>query len=913
MDISIKNRNFATNLLYRSYILITQRDLDNKRKMKKYIVLFLMVLCTLGSYAQSSMTDSQVIDYIVQEHQKGTSQTQIVTKLMQKGVDINQIRRVRAMYERMQKGSGLGTVSDSKGSQDRTRKSKMDKDSKNSNLTSEERVQATMGAYNEDMENASRYSSYRLERDHSDDDENTYDEDDEEFLIMKEEMDNWMPGDTAAMYEELLRRYKEEKKKKKVFGRNIFNNKNLSFEPDLNIATPANYRLGAGDAVYVDIYGASQKSVEATVSPDGFIVIDGYGPVKVAGMTVSEANAHLRATLGKRYRSSQIRLSVGETRTIIVNVMGEVKKPGTYTLSPFSTVFNALYLAGGIGELGTLRNIKVYRHNKLISTIDVYNFILNGKANGNVRLADNDVIIVGAYDCLVNISGKVKRPMYYEMKRGESLSTLIHYAGGFTGDAYTKNVRVQRKTGRQYSIYNVNEFDMSSFRLSDEDSISVDSVLTRYENMVEVKGAVFRPGMYQVGGDINSVRSLLEACEGLTEYAFTPHAVMHRMRADRTLEVIPVDVDGIMSGKVADIALQNEDVLFIPTKQDVQEEQTITILGEVQYPGIYKYAHNETLEDFILQAGGLKSTASTVKVDVARRLTNPKAETSDSLIANTYSFALKDGFVIDGQPGFTLKPFDEVYVRKSPGSSEQQHVEVMGEVLFAGTYSLQRTNTRLSDLYALSGGATNLGYIKGARLERKTNEDERKRMQDAYKLAKEQQQENLMQMAAKSQNAGAVTQIAQQTQNTALEKFQVPEYYTVGIELDKALAKPGSNADIVLREGDRLIIPQYNGTVKVNGAVLHSNTLAYVAGKGIKYYVDQAGGFSDNAKKRNTYIIYANGMTAQLSHNAKPEPGCEIVVPSKIQNKLSLAETLSIGSTAASIAAVVATIANLLK
>ena len=498
------------------------------------------------------------------------------------------------------------------------------------------------------------------------------------------------------------------------------------------------------------------------------------------------------------------------------------------------------------------------------------------------------------------------------MKRGESLGTLISYAGGFAGDAYTRSVRVRRKTGRQYSIFNVNEFDMRSFRVSDEDSVSVDSVIPRYENMVEVKGAVFRPGMYEVGGRINSVRGLIEAADGLTEAAFSPHAVLHRKKADRTLEVISVDVDGILTGRVADIPLQNEDVLFIPTKTEVQEQQTITIHGEVLYPGVYKYADNESLEDFILQAGGLKQTASTVRVDVSRRISNPQALAPDSVIARTYSFSLRDGFVIDGAPGFVLEPFDEVYVRKSPGTTVQQNVSIEGEVVFAGNYTLTSRRMRLSDIFKAAGGGTELAYIKGARLERRPTPSERLRMEAAYKMQQEQQRKNMIDLAVKTKNA-TIVQAVQENDKKTQEKFQVPDSYPVGIELDKAIANPGGDEDVLLREGDRIIVPQYNGTVKINGAVMYPNTVGYVEGKSVAYYIDQAGGFASDAKKSNTYILYMNGMLAKVGHNAKVRPGCEIIVPTKIQSRMSLAETLSVGSSAASIAAVIATIANLLK
>ena len=859
--------------------------------MRKFFILaFLMSLMTMGSMAQSAMTDEQVLQYVVEEHQSGTSQAQIVTKLMQRGVDIEQIRRVKQKYERLAKNQGLGAIvtKEKSGNRLRTNNSKTKMNNANVNDDTDEFL-----------------PTYRLtdgrEKDY--DNKNIYDETNEDWLMMQDELNGFIP-DTAA----IVQKYMDDRKKKKVkvFGRDIFNNKELTFEPEMNIATPQNYRLGPGDAVFIEIYGASQKTIEGTVSPDGTITIEGFGPVQISGLTVKEANSRLRSTLGKRYSSSKISLTVGQTRSIMVNVMGEVNNPGTYTLPAFATVFHALYMAGGTNDLGTMRNIKVYRNNRLVSTVDIYDYILNGKLTGNVRLADNDVISVGTYDCLVNITGKVKRPMYYEMKKNESVATLLKYSGGFTGDAYKKSVRLVRKAGKEYSVYNVDEFDMSSFQLADADSVSVDSILQRYSNMVEIKGAVFRPGMYQVGGNINSVRTLIENADGLKEEAFTARAVMHRMKPDRTLEVIPVDVEGILSGRTADIPIQNNDVLFIPTKQEMMEEQTITIHGEVFYPGVYKYADNETLEDFVLQAGGLKQTASTVKVDVARRIVNPKALTTDSVIARTYTFALKDGFVIDGEPGFKLMPYDEVYVRKSPGFYKQQNVMVEGEVMFGGTYTLSKKNQRLSDLIKNAGGVNDRAYVAGARLERKMNEVERKRMETILKMAREQAENLEIEAAAQNKKVDLEN-------SELLKRFEIPETYSVGIELDKALSNPGSDADIVLREGDKLIVPQYTATVKINGEVMYPNTVGYQQGKKAKYYINQAGGYSNKAKKSQTYIIYMNGTIAKVSEGAKPMPGCEIFVPQKKINTMTVAEKLAIGSASASIATMIATLVNVLK
>ena len=866
--------------------------------MKKYAILALLLALSVNTvYAQSSsMTDDQVMRYVVKEHDKGTSNAQIVTKLMQQGVDISQIRRVRNKYERQIKQGGISGTSEEVPGKDVSRLRT------NNGKTREDYTIAS--------KKAEKYSNYRVNAKEDANFAHTYDENDKEYMQFQNEMDYIIPDSTMMLKRLLAER---EKNRKKVFGRDIFNNKELSFEPNMNIATPQNYRLGPGDAVIIDIYGASQKTIQSTVSPDGEVTIEGYGPVNVSGLTVAQANARLRNTLGSRYRSSRIKLTVGQTKTIMVNVMGEVKAPGTYTLSAFATVFHALYMAGGTNDLGTLRNIKVYRNNRLVTVVDIYDYILNGKLTGNVRLSDNDVIVVGPYDCLVTIAGKVKRPMIYEMKKNESVNSLLKYSGGFAGDAYKKSVRVNRKTGREYAVYNVEEFDFSSFRVDDGDSISVDSILPRYANTVEVKGAVFRPGMYNLGEQVNSVRTLVEHAEGMTEDAFTNRAVMHRMKKDRTLEVIAVDIAGIMDGKVADIPLKENDVLFIPTRQEKIVERTLTIRGEVQYPGVYQYADNETLEDFVLQAGGLTDKASTVNVMVSRRVMDANALRPDIIIAKTYTLSLKDGFVIDGTPGFKLMPFDEVMIRQSPAYVEQQNVSITGEVMFAGLYTLDHRNARLSELFKKAGGATDQAYLKGARIIRKANEQEKQRMEAVLKMQREEMQKNLLQLAASSNNSSALPQSSKDVERTNIEKFNVPSEYSVGIDLPEALANPGSDADIILREGDRLVIPQYNGTVKINGAVMFANTVAYEKGKKPSYYIDQAGGFAADALKSKAYIIYMNGKVAKLSHGAKVQPGSEIVIPAKLKRKMSTAEMMSMGTSMSSIAAMIATIANMSK
>ena len=804
--------------------------------MKKILFSLLLSMMTVAMMAQG-MTDSQVAQFIQREMKAGTNQSQIVTKLVQRGVKVDQIRRVKAQYEKQQRQVASDATTGS--SNDKTIRLRQ---SSNAEQTSQEILP---------MEIVGDAPLSEMDR----------------ALAVQDSLNVSLQNT------------------KKVFGRDIFNNRALSFEPAMNIATPQNYLVGPGDQIIVDVYGASQRTVSETVSPDGTITIPGYGPIQLAGLSVSAAKEKLRSTLGSRYSSSRINMTVGQTRSILINVMGEVKVPGTYTLSAFATVFHALYMAGGINDLGTLRNIKVFRGGHQISTVDIYDYILNGRMTGNVRLQDNDVIIVGPYDALVEIEGNVKRPMFYEMRKNESVSTLLKYAGGFTGNAYKKSVRLHRKTGRLKSVYNVEEFDMSSFQVDDGDIVSVDSILDRYENMVEIKGAIFRPGLYQLGNEINSVRSLIQHAEGVTEDAFTARGVMHRMKADRTLEVIPVDVKGILSGTSPDIPLKNEDVLFIPTQSDLQQQRTLTIHGEVMYPGPYQYADNETLEDLILQAGGLTDAASIAKVDVSRRIVDPKATTSSKVIAKTYTFSLKDGFVIDGTPGFILEPYDEVYVRRSPGYQVQRNITVSGEVLFEGEQTLSTKNMRISDAIKMAGGVTSDAYVRGARLERKLNDDEKARRKFLMKQLRYQSDDK-------------------DTINT--DQLDLGDTYTVGIYMDKALENPGSEYDVVLREGDRIVVPEYNGTVKISGNVMYPNTVSYHPGKSYKYYIKQAGGFGNRAKKSKTWILYQNGTMAIVGHGTKIEPGCEIIVPTKIPFDYSkLSQLIQIGTNMTSLVAMI--------
>ena len=680
-----------------------------------------------------------------------------------------------------------------------------------------------------------------------------------------------------------------------VFGRNIFNTRNLTFEPNVNIATPPNYRLGPGDEVVIDIWGASQNTIRQQISPDGTINLEQLGPVFLSGMSIERAQQYLTGELRKIYsdQSNQIRVTLGNTRTIQINVMGEVVQPGTYALSAFSTVFHALYRAGGVSNIGSLRNVKVSRGGKIVATVDVYQFIMQGKTRDDIRLEEGDVIIVPAYDALVQITGNVKRPMRYEMKKGETLSTLLKYAGGFTSDAYTKSLRIVRQNGKEYQVNTVDDTDYSVCKMHDGDVVTAEAILDRFTNKLEVRGAVYRPGIYELGGKLNTMRELVEKADGLMADAFTGRAVLYRERENKTREVKQIDIRAIMEGTQPDIPLQKNDVLYIPSIHDLEDLGNVQIYGEVAHPGDYPYADNMTLEDLVITAGGLRESASVVRVDVARRIKDPKSTESSATIGQTFSFGLKDGFVVDGEPGFTLQPYDQVFVRRSPGYSAQQNVTVSGEVLYGGTYALTTKSERISSVIAKAGGATPFAYVKGAKLTRVANEEEIRRMQDVVTLLRRQVGDAM------------IDSLGINVQNT----------FTVGIDLEAALANPGSDADIVLREGDVITVPEYNNTVKIDGAVMMPNTVSFKKGESVKYYISQAGGYGQNAKKSKKFIIYMNGQIAEVKGSGKSqiEPGCEIIVPSKRKKQFNIGNLVGLTSSVASLATLATAITALVK
>lgn len=816
--------------------------------MRRLITLFFLIFVLSGVVMAQQMSDDQVIQYVKEANKSGKSQKQITTELLRRGVTKEQVSRIQQKY------SESNTVSN-----------------KSNEMPSQLR-QRTLVDDGGGQRRTTDYSEVGML-------------DETVGGRVDNRADNTATTDNASQ----------------IFGHDVFTNRNLTFEPSINLATPVDYRLGPGDEVIIDVWGASENTIRQSISPEGTIQVSGLGPVQLSGMTVKDANAYLQREFSKIYSgisgsepTSQIKLTLGDIRTIQINIMGEVAVPGTYTLSSFSSVFHALYRAGGVNKIGSLRSIKVVRNGKTIADLDVYDYLMKGKMKDDIRLQEGDVIIVNPYESLVRIAGKVKRPMFYEMKPTETVATILNYAGGFTGDAYKKAVRIIRKSGREHQVYNVDEMDYSVFRLDDGDSISVDAVLKRFENRVEIRGAVYRSGLYELSGTVNTVKQLIKKAEGLRGDAFLNRALLDRENEDLSHEVIAVDLGGLLKGTVADIPLQKNDILYIPSIHDLKEEETISIHGEVASPGTFLFSKNMTIEDLLVQSGGLLEAAATTKVDITRRIKDPKSTSFSSVLGKTYSFDIKDGLVVGGEGDFHLEPFDEVYVRKSPAYRKQQNVVVAGEVLFGGNYALVKKNERLSDLISKAGGIIPDAYVKGARLIRKMTEEEQRRQADAVRMAR----------------------MGEGKDSISVEKLNISDTYTVGINLEKAISNPGSDFDLVLREGDVLFIPEYINTVKISGAVMYPNSVLYKRGESLRYYINQAGGYGNLAKKKKAYVVYMNGTVSRLKSRDKKaiEPGCEIIVPSKEEKKrMSTAEILGMGSTTASIAAMIATMVNLFK
>lgn len=817
---------------------------------RKNIFTLIFLTLALSSFA---MTDQQVVDFIKQQAAMGKSEQEIGKALLARGVTPAQAQRIKAQY------------ADEK-----------------ENLTSGSKTTRTT------QQTSTPQSRVRYEE--TPQTQNNENEENVVELYYIDENGAYQPYDQNA----------EGYSQNSIYGHQIFNARGISFEPSENLATPQNYVLGPGDEVIIDIWGSNEDHIRETISPDGSIMVSQLGPLYLNGMNINQANKYIKNTFAKKYagmtdEESDIQVTLGQVRTIQVDILGEVATPGTYRLSPFSSVFHGLYRAGGINDIGTLRNIQVLRNGKFIAGIDIYDYLFNGKSEGNIRLEEGDVIIVPPYEQLVNIEGNVKRPMRYEVKPNETLSDLLNYAGGFTGEAYSEMLRLSRQAGTENELYNIESGEFDTYRLQDGDLVTVGTILDRYTNKVELQGAVFRPGLYAISPNIQTVGQLIASAEGLTEDAFTQRALLYREGPELQLEILALDLAEILAGNAPDIELRRNDLLVISSIQEIQAKGALTINGQVLNPGIYPYAENTTLEDLILQAGGLLEGASTARVDIARRIIDPASMQQTQMLSEVFSVSIDRGLDMNKGSEFKLMPYDVVNVLTSPGYTEQAFVSVRGEVLFDGDFALEKRNERITEIIKRAGGILDEAYIKGAHLERRLTQDEVLAREEALRFA----------MSNSNPNQG---------DSIALSKIQVSSTYNVGIDLQKALDNPGSTYDLVLQPGDLLYIPQQQSTVKISGDVMFPNTVVYEEGKKLKHYINQAGGYGQRAKKGKAFVIYMNGTVAQAKRNTPIEPGCQIIVPTKPNSGgTDWTKVLTLVSSFGSIATMAATIYNIFK
>ena len=799
------------------------------------IVFLFLVLMPCTATAQSTMTDQQVLDYVKSGIASGKKQNDIVKELALKGVDRAQAARVKKLYEAQLGGKENAAA-----------------------------VESAVAASREHVPNAGSAE-------------------DIDPLMTQDVQKTANSGVTLPEASE------------GVYGRSVFRNKNLSFAPSKNMPTPKNYILGPGDEVIVDIFGANQSTIRSVVSPEGYINVDILGPIYLSGKSIESANVFLKGKLAQIYEGlsggeekTDIQLSLGQVRSIQITIVGEVPNPGTFMVTSLSTVFHAMFQAGGVKEPGTVRAIKLVRNNKPIATIDIYDFLLNGSRKNDVRLEEGDVIIVEPYKSVVKVQGYVKRPMNYEMKEGETIADLLKYAGGFSKTAYSDNVSVVRQQGHDFVVTTVEASQYSSFFLKNGDEIEVRKMDARFENRIGISGAVFLPGVFELKPEVNSVRKLVNKAGGLLPEAFTQRAIIHRKHQDRSLETMPVNLEGVLNGSKPDVPLMNNDSLYIYSVYDINDQGVLTINGEVADPGIFPFAANTTVQDLILQAGGLLRSASVARVDVARLIVDNESLVAQKDISTYYTFSLNNGFAVDGADKFVLEPYDVVTVRRSPSYVSNRVVKVTGEVNFPGDYNMSRREERVSDIIAKAGNITDFAYIKGAQLLRKKTDAEKK-------------QNDLMADAVEASN------------DSILDKDEEEQRYLVSFDMADALKNPGGENDLVLVDGDELIVPVLNNTVKIDGAVQMPTTVSYKKGMKKSDLVNAAGGYAKRAYKRRSYIVYMNGRVSKLRRFTTIEPGSQVFIPKKDKKENQLQQIMSVSTTAASLGMMGVSIANLLK
>lgn len=869
--------------------------------MKKLVIIFLLQFCISIVYSQSLMdiqnlrvdnlSDAQIEQLIKRAEASGMNEQQLEAMAIERGMPSVEVAKLRQRINALRGGSKLKGQSDS-------------------NL-------------------ASKPGSLRL---------------------MESQIQEIDPFDSLRKSDPY---YDLTPTQKKIFGYKLFHNRNLDFNPSLNLPTPQNYLIGAGDQLLIDVYGASQQSFDLTVTPEGRIFIPNLGPIQVGGSSIEAAVSRLKISLGKIYSgllganpNTFVQVRLGNIRSIKVSMVGELTKPGSYTLPSFATVFNALYAAGGPNENGAFRNIQVYRDSRLVSTVDIYQFLIFGDQSSNITLQDNDVIIVPPVANRVEISGPVRREGLFEIKPNESLFDLYKYTGGFLPKAFQSRVSVRRFENNSRKVIDVSADQFQSFNPKDGDEIFVGEALNRFSNRVQIEGAVNRPGEYSLEEDVLTVKGLIEKAEGLKPEAFTLRGTLYRTSSDLTLAAQTLDLKAILDGVNEDVILKNEDLLFVPSKYDIQEEFYVKISGEVNQPGSYPYASSMTIGDLILRSGGLLQSATNSSIEIARRVRDASSGKRAEIVTLSINPNLQ---LSDVEKNTPLMPFDHVFIRRSPGFEREQLVRIQGEVVYPGDFAISSANERISDVLKRAGGLNQFAYPKGANLIRRTiyykdvteaemkelilkeiksklDPDKNRRGNEAETLLFERIEkkiESIEETKKVKERENAEKMLSQYFSmdstflDSAINSLRVKKQDLVGIDLESILANPGGPEDLILQEGDIIQIPKQLQTVRMIGEVLMPTTARYVKNRGVKSYVSRAGGFTESARKSKTYVIYANG-DARRTHSVlglifypNLEPGAEIVVPKKPERqRLTPAAWLGLASSLATIGILVQTLVN---
>lgn len=865
--------------------------------MKKYLLLFLFITISILSYAQSlsdiqnvkvdNLSDAQIEQLIKRAEAQGLNEQQMLSMAAERGMPAGEVAKLRQRIASLKSGGG----------------------------SSQQQQGTRSGSQLREIQN--------------------YRDQDDIFDSLRK----------SDPYYDLT------PKQKKIFGYTLFHNRNLNFNPSLNVPTPQGYTVGAGDQLLIDVYGASQQTYDVTVNPDGKIFIPNVGPIQVGGSTIAAATGRIRSALTRIYSgiggsnpNTFMDIRLGNIRTVSISMVGELNRPGTYTLPSFASPFNALFAAGGPNENGSFRHIQVYRDSKLLTEIDVYEFLVKGEFTSPINLRDNDVIIVPPVRSRVEIQGPVRREGLFEVKAGETVDQLINFAGGFSSQAYRERLTVTRKTGAEMRVEDVDAGNFQAFYPQDGDIYRVGEILNRFENRVQVTGALMRPGVFALTPGMG-IRDLVAKADGLREDAFLNRATLYRTKGDFSLEIVPVDIKAVINGEAEDITLRREDVLNVPSIYDLREEYYVKISGEVNKPGAFAFGENMTVADLVLKAGGFKESATSSKIEIARRVKNDLSGKLAEIIILDVDRDLRVSGTRALEP---LQPFDHVMIRRSPGFQREQLVRVEGEALYPGEFAIAHANERISDLVKRAGGLNPYAYPKGATLIRRNefykdpSEDELKAetllavkstiSRDSLdrteseqilferidqKILEGQQESKRKKQALGAEDFRQQSLVELGESADGIGKIEIKDTELIGINLESILSSPYGPSDLILREGDVLSIPRELQTVRMRGEVLYPTSARYRPNSGFKQYISRAGGFTEKSRRGRSYVIYANGDVKRtrkiLFANIYPsiEPGAEIIVPTKPEREpMSVQGWVGLASSLATLAILIDRLSN---